>query len=105
MRAQLWAIIVVGMLLTYATRLSFIALIPYERMPVHIRRGLRFVPPAVLAALILPALLQPAGALNISLGNQRLLAGLVAALVAWRFKNTWLTIACGMLSLWLLNSL
>jgi branched-subunit amino acid transport protein len=104
MKAQLWAIILAGMLLTYATRLSFIALVPYERMPGWARRGLRFVPPAVLSALILPALLQPAGALDISLGNQRLVAGLVAALVAWRWRNTWLTIASGMISLWLLST-
>jgi branched-subunit amino acid transport protein len=104
-RATLWLIIVGGMVVTYATRLSFIALVPFEQMPAWIRRGLRYVPPAVLAALILPAFLQPDGGLNFSLSNHRLLAGAVAILAAWRVKNTWLTIASGMVALWLLSNI
>ena len=98
----LWAIILGGMLVTYAIRLSFIALIPIERLPSLLLRSLRFVPPAILAALITPDLLSPLGDLDLSLQNHRLLAGVLAALVAWRFRNTWLTIAAGMLALWLL---
>jgi len=98
----LWAIILGGMLVTYAIRLSFIALIPIERLPSLLLRSLRFVPPAILAALIAPELLRPFGAMDLSLQNHRLLAGGIAALVAWRFRNTWLTIATGMLALWLL---
>jgi len=98
----LWAIILGGMLVTYAIRLSFIALIPIERLPSLLLRSLRFVPPAILAALIAPELLRPFGDMDLSLQNHRLLAGGIAALVAWRFRNTWLTIATGMLALWLL---
>jgi len=98
----LWAIILGGMLVTYAIRLSFIALIPIERLPSLLLRSLRFVPPAILAALIAPELLRPFGAMDLSLQNHRLLAGGIAALVAWRFRNTWLTIVTGMLALWLL---
>lgn len=101
--AYLWTIILGGLLVTYLTRLSFILLIPLERFPQRFRRGLRFVPPAVLAALITPELLRPGGLWNISIDNERLLAGLVAMLVAYRTKNTWLTIAVGMLSLWLFS--
>ncbi len=100
---ELWVIVLGGMLVTYALRLSFIALIPLEWLPSILHRSLRFVPPAVLAALITPELLSPQGALDLSLQNHRLLAGGLAALVAWRFRNTWLTIAAGMLALWLLS--
>jgi branched-subunit amino acid transport protein len=99
----LWGIILGGMLITYAQRLSFIALVPSEWLPLTMRRGLRFVPPAVLAALITPEVLSPEGPLDLSLHNPRLLAGGIAALVAWRFRNAWLTIAAGMLALWLLS--
>ena len=99
----IWGIIIGGMVVTYAIRLSFIALVPHERLPDLFRRSLRYVPPAVLAALITPDLFRPAGPLDISLGNQRLLAGAVAAIVAWRSRNTWLTIATGMATLWLLS--
>ena len=100
---SLWGIIIGGMVVTYAIRLSFIALVPHERLPDLFRRGLRYVPPAVLAALITPELFRPAGTLDISLGNHRLLAGVVAAIVAWRSRNTWLTILTGMAALWLLS--
>jgi branched-subunit amino acid transport protein len=41
--------------------------------------------------------------LNLSLGNHRLIAGAVAAFVAWRSRNTWLTILAGMGALWLMG--
>ncbi len=102
---SIWGIIVGGMVVTYAIRLSFIALVPQERLPDLFRRSLRYVPPAVLAALITPELIRPAGPYDISLGNHRLLAGVVAALIAWRSRNTWLTIATGMIMLWLLSGI
>jgi branched-subunit amino acid transport protein len=101
----LWTIIIGGMLVTYATRLSFIMLIPHERVPDIIKRALRYVPPAVLATLILPDLLLSNGSLQIDLQNYRLLAGLLAACIAWRTRNTWLAIGIGMGVLWLLSSL
>ncbi len=103
--AALWAIILGGMAATYTTRLSFLVLVPHERLPLAARRALRFVPPAVLAAIILPELTRPGGTLDLSVGNVRLLAGALAALVAWRFKNTWLTIGAGMIALWALSAI
>lgn len=100
---MLWGIILGGMIVTYLTRLSFIALIPQERVPTLFKRSLRYVPPSVLAALILPELLRHGGSLDLSMNNPRLIAGVLAALVAWRTRNTWLTIAVGMISLWLLS--
>ncbi|HEY70185.1 MAG TPA: AzlD domain-containing protein [Anaerolineae bacterium] len=99
----LWAIVLSGMLVTYAMRLSFIALIPIAWLPPLLQRGLRFVPPAILAAIITPELLRPFGVWDFSFQNHRLLAGLLAAMVAWRFRNTWLTIGVGMGALWLLS--
>jgi len=101
----LWTIIIGGMLVTYTTRLSFILLIPQERVPTLMKRALRYVPPAVLATLILPDLLLSDGNLSLSLQNYRLFAGILAAFVSWRTKNTWLTIGIGMGALWLLSSL
>ena len=100
-----WTIILSGMVVTYAIRLSFVVLLPPERMPDIVRRGLRYVPPTVLAAIILPELLLTEGALNISLSNDRLLTGIVAALVTWRFSLVWLTIVIGLVLLGVLTSL
>lgn len=99
----LWLAILLGGLGTYLTRLSFILLIPQERLPGIFRRGLRYIPSAVLSAILLPELMLRQGALDLSLGNDRLLAGLAAALVAWRLRSAWLTIGAGMLALLVLS--
>jgi branched-subunit amino acid transport protein len=103
-RPELWLVILGGALVTFAVRLSFIALIPPDRLPASVRGGLRLVPPAVLAAIILPGLVSPAGTLLLAISNDRLWAGLLALLVAWRTRSTWLTIAVGMAALWVLGS-
>lgn len=102
---EVWAVIVGGMAVTYATRLSFIVFVPSDRLPELVRRGLRYAPPAVLAAIILPALLLPSGELPPVVLQPRLLAGAGAAIVAWRARNTWLTIVVGMIILWALQAL
>jgi branched-subunit amino acid transport protein len=90
---------------TFALRFSFIYLFGKMEMPDWLRRGLRFVPASVLAALVFPALTYPNGALDISLNNIHLLAGLGGALVAWRTKNVLWTIIVGMLLFWVLGTL
>ncbi len=102
---NLWITIVIAGLLTFAIRLSFIVLLHNVAMPLWFQRALNFVPPAVLSAIILPALLAPGDKLDISLGNARLIAGVLAALVAWRTKNVLLTIVVGMAGLVLLQAL
>jgi branched-subunit amino acid transport protein len=88
-------------LVTFAIRLSFIALLGRVELPALLTRSLRFVPPAVLSAIILPELLVKDGALDLRPGNVRLIAGVVAAVVAWRTRNVVLTIAAGMAALWM----
>ena len=97
-----WLVILGMGLVTYAIRLSLIALLGRMQVPPLVQRGLRFVPPAVLSAIIFPELLRPSGALDLSPSNLRLLAGVLSALVAWRTKNVLLTIAAGMAAVWIL---
>ncbi len=99
-----WLIILGMGLITYALRLSLIALLGRITLPPLVQRGLRFVPPAVLSAIIVPELLLSDGALSLSLANTRLLAGIVAILVAWRTRNALLTIAAGMAAFWILGA-
>ena len=101
----LWITIVVVGLLTFGIRLSFLALLGKKQIAPLLQQALRFVPVAVLSALISPALLMPNGTLALSLTNSRLLAGLLAILVAWRTKNALLTIALGMACLLILQAL
>jgi branched-subunit amino acid transport protein len=89
---------------TFTLRFLFIYLFGKIEMPKWLERALRFVPAAALAALVFPALTHPAGQLDISLNNFRLLAGLGGAVVAWRTKNVLFTILVGMALLWLLQA-
>ena len=100
-----WLIIIAMGLVTYAIRLSLIGVIKQLTLPPLVMRGLRFVPPAVLSAIILPEVLQPAGHIDVSLANPRLLAGIIAALVAWRTKNIVATVLAGLAVVWIIQAL
>jgi len=98
--------LIVGMgIATYAIRLSLILLLGRLTVPPLVQRALRFVPPAVLSALIFPELLLPGGTPVFSFWNPRLLAGALAGVVAWKSKNALLAIAVGMVALWVLQAL
>ena len=99
----IWLILLFGGLITFGMRFSFVYLLGRFEIPVTMRRALHYVPPAVLSAIIFPELFLHDGALDVTLGNTRLLAGLVAALVAAWTKNSLLTILAGMAALLLLQ--
>ncbi len=94
-----------GGLLTFLTRLSFIALLGRVETSPRLARALKFVPPAILSAIIVPELVVRDGALAVGAGNPRLWAGLLAAAVAWYTRNVLATIAVGMVALWVLQAL
>jgi branched-subunit amino acid transport protein len=100
---NIWLVMLLGGLITFGMRFSLIYLFGRFEVPETIRRALHYVPPAVLSAIVFPELLMPNGTLNLSLDNTRLLAGLIAILVAWFTKNTLITIIAGMLALFLLK--
>lgn len=99
---SIWLTMFLAGLATFLTRLSFIWMAGRWEMPGWLRRGLRYVPPAVLTAIIFPEVFVQDGELILSpLANARVIAGVAAALVAWQTRNTLLTIGVGMLVLWL----
>jgi branched-subunit amino acid transport protein len=69
------------------------------RLAPIVHAALRFVPIAVLTALITPALFLSNNQLRIPWENTRLIAGAIAIVVAWKTKNVLLTIGAGMGSL------
>ena len=92
---RVWTAILLAGVGTYAMRASFLAFA--HRMATvapWVERILRQIPPAALASLVVPALLRPAGHLDVT--QARLYAGLAAALVAWRTRSTALTLLAGM---------
>jgi branched-subunit amino acid transport protein len=101
----LWLTIAGAGAVTFALRLSFIVVLGRIGIPPFLNRALRFVPAAVLTAVVIPLLFYENGALEVSLGNERLLAGLVAALICWRTRSVPLTLIGGMATLWTLQAL
>jgi branched-subunit amino acid transport protein len=104
MEVNIWIVMVAIGALTFLTRLSFIALSGRWEAPPLFRSALRFVPVAILTAIVVPELVLHTGTLDVSLTNARLLAGVLAILVAWRTKNTVLTIVIGMAAFWILQA-
>lgn len=100
-----WMAVAGGMLVTFGTRLSFFVMPHQDRLPPLFRRGLRFVPPAVLGALLATMLGSPVAELGLIGAWPRLAAAGLAAIAGWRTKNTWITIGLGMATLWLLQPL
>jgi branched-subunit amino acid transport protein len=89
-------------LVTFGVRYPVLALVRRVPLPSSLLDALKFVPPAVLTAIVVPALLAPdGGAIQLSPANAYLVGGLIAGLVAWRSQNLLLTIVAGMVGFWL----
>jgi branched-subunit amino acid transport protein len=100
---NIWLVMLIGGLITFGMRFSFIFLFGKFHIPETVRKALHYVPPAVLSAIVFPELFLPNGTLNLSFGNSRLLAGLLAMVIAWFTKNTLITILVGMVALFVLQ--
>ena len=99
---ELWFTILLLALSAFALRYGPMSLLDRLELPEWLERALRYVPAATLAGLVFPTLLLQQNQL-VLLGNDRLLAGLIAAVVAWRTRNVMLTFAVGLGILWLLQ--
>ncbi|MGI8983769.1 MAG: AzlD domain-containing protein [Acidimicrobiales bacterium] len=92
--SRMWTAIILSGAGTYAMRASFLAFAHrMATVPPALARVLRQIPPAALAAIIAPALLRPDG--HLDLLQPTLLAGLLAAGVAWKTRNVGVTIVVG----------
>ncbi len=101
----IWAMIAAIAGITFALRYLPLRLLSRIHLPLIVKRALVFVPAAVMAAIITPALFFPGGTPTISLDTPRLLAALIAGGIAWKTRNVFLTIVLGMCALWGLQSL
>ncbi|MDR3542068.1 MAG: AzlD domain-containing protein [Desulfosporosinus sp.] len=105
MRSEVFYIIIGMALVTYFTRFGALALFRFTGVPTGLNRWLKYVPVAILTALIVPSLLLPKGYLDISLNNHYLIAGVVAAFVAYKSRNIIATLGFGMSIMFILKLL
>jgi branched-subunit amino acid transport protein len=95
-------LLITGMaIVTYFIRVIIFPISSRMALPPAFERALRYVPPAVLTAIIFPAVLIPGGShLDLSFSNAHLVGAALAAGVGWFSKNLLLTIICGMAGFW-----
>lgn len=87
---------ILGMaLVTFTLRYGTLALVTRVELSPAVKRALRYVPVAVLSAIIVPTIAAPQGALSVAPDNAYLYAGIVAALISWRTRSLLLTIVLG----------
>ena len=90
-----WLAIVLAAAGTFAMRAAFLVVAHrLANVPMPVQRVLRQIPPAALAAIVVPDLLRPRQ--HLDLWQPELAAGVIAALVIWRTRSTALTLVVGM---------
>jgi branched-subunit amino acid transport protein len=96
-----WVVVIVVGVATFAMRFVFIALFGRIAIPMWLERSLRYVAPSVLAAIVVPAVLAPNGA--VTLWTPLLPAAIIGGLAAWLTKSIGAAIVFGMIALWILQ--
>ena len=102
--AKLWLVTALVAFGTYALRSSFLLRGGERGVSPRTQQLLQLLPPAVLAALIAPWLVVAGDGLP-SIEYEKLVAALLAIVVAWRTKSAIGTLAVGMTALWMIGYL
>ena len=89
---------IVGMVIvTFGLRYIMFPISGRFEFPDFFIKALKYVPPAVLAAIIAPSVLMPTGeSIDITINNPYLIGGIAALIVGLIFKNLLLTIVLSM---------
>jgi len=84
---------------TYATRVGFIGVARQFELHPLLRRSLEYVPVSILAALIFPAVIAPAGHLESPVTNVYVWSALVTTAAIVLTRRPWLSIVLGVAAL------
>lgn len=96
MDQTLFFLTILGMtLVTYIPRLLPAWLLSSRQLPTVVVAWLRYVPAAVLAALLVPSILVNGDRINFSSNNLYLLAFLPTLLVAWKTRSLFGAVVTG----------
>jgi len=83
---------------TYVPRLLPLWVLSSRTLPPPVVTWLRYVPVAVLAAMLFPSLVVSDQHLNLSIGNIFLWGAIPAFLMAWKTRSLFGAVAAGMLT-------
>ena len=98
---MIWLVMIVGGIFTFGTRFVMLSGWVAHGLPKWLIDALAFVPIAVLTAILVPAvLIDPATQQIIVIGNARVVAAVVATIIALLTRNVIATISSGLATLW-----
>lgn len=100
-----WVMILGMMAVTFGIRYLLFALAGRIVIPPLMEAALQYIPPAVLTAITVPAVLLPQGEWFVSWANPYLIAALVATLTGILTRNLLATIAIGLAAFFALQIL
>ncbi|NLK68828.1 MAG: AzlD domain-containing protein [Clostridiaceae bacterium] len=99
-------LIILGMsIVTYIPRALPIIVLSKFKLPDWFLRWLKYIPVAILSALLVPEVVIFEDSVNFSLDNKNLLAAIPSLLVAYKTKNLFVTVSVGIMSMLILNLL
>jgi len=95
---------ILGMsIVTYIPRMFPLVILSKFNMPPLFLKWLRYIPVAVLSALLAPAILISDGSLALNLNNNALVASIPCFVIAAKTRNLFLTVVVGLISMFLLK--
>ena len=98
---MIWLVMILGGIFTFGTRFVMLSGWVAHGLPKWLIDALAFVPIAVLTAILVPAvLIDPATQQIIVIGNARVVAAVVATIMALLTRNVIATISSGLATLW-----
>ena len=98
---MIWLVMILGGIFTFGTRFVMLSGWVAHGLPRWLIDALAFVPIAVLTAILVPAvLIDPATQQIIVIGNARVVAAVIATIIALLTRNVIATITSGLATLW-----
>lgn len=92
-------------IVTYIPRMVPLVLLSKIQLPPLFLKWLKYIPVAVLSALLFPGIMLPGGSLAFGLDNKSLLASIPCFAVAAKTKNLFLTVLVGIVCMFLLQQM
>lgn len=96
-----WVAVIIAGLMTYLSRMSFIALGDRVSLPAIVESALRYVGPAAFAAISVPIVLGGDVFSDFGADIPRIIAASLACAIVWKSRNIPLSLFTGMGTLWL----
>ncbi|HSJ45756.1 MAG TPA: AzlD domain-containing protein [Euzebyales bacterium] len=90
---------------SYVLRIAFVTLIDVERLPDAVKEALRYVGPAVTAAIVVSSLAHGEGRAGLDVSAAQVIGLLAAAVTAWRSGSLLWSLGAGMVSFTLVGLL